>query len=187
MTEENIVQTQFGPLPVDDWTMKQWAKYGWPDDDTLRQMVANGTIEALKPDVPPLLDPPLTLVRAVQTSVACPSQWDAWDADGNYYYLRYRSAYGRIERYETRGAFYDEELNRLGETIADFEYGHPLDGCIELAEFCELTGVTLAADADVTDFNQYLAKAILDALAEVDPEGAAEIRAKLAEDGEVEL
>ena len=26
----------------------------------------------------------------VRTCSACPSQWDMWDKDGNYYYVRYR-------------------------------------------------------------------------------------------------
>lgn len=30
------------------------------------------------------------LVRVIETCSACPSQWDAWDADGVYYYIRYR-------------------------------------------------------------------------------------------------
>lgn len=185
MNEDTTVQTKFGPLPVDEWMLNWWNQHGWPDDDTLRQMVANGAIEVLKPDVLPVLDPPLTLVRAVQTSIACPSQWDAWDAEGNYYYLRYRSGCGSIDRLWDLQVHFEsyedsetgeERYRRAGEQIASFEYGHPLDGCIELAEFCELTGVKLAEDADVTGFGRYLAEAMVDALSEVDPEGAAAIR-----------
>ncbi len=32
----------------------------------------------------------VTITRLVQTCEACPSQWDGWDAEGNYYYFRYR-------------------------------------------------------------------------------------------------
>lgn len=35
--------------------------------------------------------------RTVQTCLCFPSQWNAWDADGQYYYLRYRSGRGTIE------------------------------------------------------------------------------------------
>src|SRR5437870_4567412 len=118
MDKENVLQTKFGPLPVGEDVLRLWNSCGWPDDDTLRRMVANATVDALNPDFLPVLAPPLTLVRAVQISVACPAQWDAWDAEGNYYYLRYRSGCGRIERYETQGQFWDEESNRIGTTIA---------------------------------------------------------------------
>lgn len=37
------------------------------------------------------------LVRVVQTGSACPSQWDAWTAGGQYLYLRYRHGEGRVE------------------------------------------------------------------------------------------
>ena len=61
----------------------------------------------------------VTLVRAVQTCVACPSQWDAWDADGNYYYLRYRSGHGSVRRYRTEN-WTDSTDDEFIETIADF-------------------------------------------------------------------
>lgn len=38
----------------------------------------------------------VTLTRWVNTCEACPSQWDAWDAEGNYYYIRYRHGWGNI-------------------------------------------------------------------------------------------
>ena len=85
----------------------------------------------------------ITLVRAVQTCTACPSQWDAWDADGNYYYLRYRSGHGQIRQYRTENWSGTTEEEFMGE-IADFTYGHPLDGSIGLAQFAHLAGVTLA-------------------------------------------
>ncbi|MGQ4434063.1 hypothetical protein [Streptomyces sp. SAS_260] len=37
------------------------------------------------------------LVRVVQTCSAYPSQWDAWTADGQYLYLRYRHGEGCVE------------------------------------------------------------------------------------------
>ena len=40
----------------------------------------------------------VTLVRIIQTCAAMPSQWDAWDLDGNYWYLRYRFSRGTAER-----------------------------------------------------------------------------------------
>jgi hypothetical protein len=32
----------------------------------------------------------ITIVRAERTCTACPSQWDMWDDEGNYIYVRYR-------------------------------------------------------------------------------------------------
>lgn len=97
----------------------------------------------------------VTLVRAVQTCMACPAQWDAWDADGNYYYLRYRCGHGEIRRYRTEN-WHDSDTDEYVETIASFEYGHPLDGSIGLTEFAHLAGVTLASGLAHTGFGDYL-------------------------------
>ena len=40
------------------------------------------------------MDLPVAVVRVVRTCRACPSQWDAWTAQGVYVYVRYRS--GRL-------------------------------------------------------------------------------------------
>jgi hypothetical protein len=37
------------------------------------------------------------LMRVVQACPAYPSQWDAWTADGQYLYLRYRHGEGCVE------------------------------------------------------------------------------------------
>lgn len=73
----------------------------------------------------------IILVRAVQTCHACPSQWDAWDADGRYWYLRYRSGRGTMAR------------DYLSDTLS-FDTGDGLDGVINLGEFIERIGVTWA-------------------------------------------
>jgi len=97
----------------------------------------------------------ITLVRAVQTCMACPSQWDAWDADGNYYYLRYRSGHGSIRRYRTENWPDSIESEFIAE-VADFTYGHPLDGHITLEEFAYLAGVTLAPGLMHTGYGDHL-------------------------------
>lgn len=71
------------------------------------------------------------LVRAVQTCTACPSQWDAWDADGRYWYLRFRSGRGSMGR------------DYVTDTLS-FDTGDGISGSISLEDFCELIGVTLA-------------------------------------------
>lgn len=110
----------------------------------------------------------ITISRAVQTSIACPSQWDAWDADGNYYYLRYRHGWGRIERYPGGPNFWerlDEEPETIGHFEDDIPDGEP-DGFITLEEFAERAGVQLCPNLDHKNFNEYLADALKTTLQE---------------------
>jgi len=88
----------------------------------------------------------ITLARAVRTCIACPSQWDAWDAAGNYYYLRYRHGHGSVRSYPSA------EWTGPGVMVAEFAYGDHLDGSMDLGEFAEHAGLALApgvaAEAD---------------------------------------
>lgn len=79
----------------------------------------------------------IIIVRAMQTCAACPSQWDAWDADGRYWYLRFRHGRGTMGRTYT--------ADQLSFTVSYEETG--LDGAISLEEFAECIGVTLALGA----------------------------------------
>jgi hypothetical protein len=97
----------------------------------------------------------ITLVRVVQTCIACPSQWDGWDEDGNYYYLRYRSGHGSVRRYRTAN-WADSDDDEYVETISEFDYGHPLGGCIDLAGFARLAGIALAPGLMHTGYGDYL-------------------------------
>lgn len=100
----------------------------------------------------------ITIVRTVQTSIACPSQWDAWDADGNYYYLRYRHGCGAVRQYRDENwtdRTYEEAVGD-GRTVASFEHGDPLDGTISLPEFAELAGIMLAENLAETGFGDYV-------------------------------
>jgi hypothetical protein len=78
----------------------------------------------------------IILVRAEQTCAACPSQWDAWDMDGHYWYLRFRHGRGTMGR--------DYTADPLSFTVSYEETG--LDGEIGLEEFCERIGVTYAPE-----------------------------------------
>lgn len=80
----------------------------------------------------------MRIVKAVQTCWACPSQWDAWTDTGEYVYLRYRYGYGYAKTYEN-----GYEDTGMGTVVAGFEFGHPLDGFIELKDFCRLAGIEL--------------------------------------------
>lgn len=89
----------------------------------------------------------LELVRVVQTCWACPSQWDAWDADGQTYYMRYRSGVGTVEAVPTPTTT-AESLNDA-RLVAKFEHGDRMAGFLELDEFCQLAGIGLALGAEV--------------------------------------
>ena len=82
-----------------------------------------------------------TIVRAVQTCQACPSQWDAWNEDGQYLYLRYRGGIGTVEVRDSPD--YKTWDARKPPEIA-FQHGDGLDGVITLEEFAEHALLTLA-------------------------------------------
>lgn len=86
----------------------------------------------------------ITLVRAEQTCYGCPSQWDAWDADGNVYYLRYRWGGGRMDlkaRMTEDGLLW---LDDRAPTVAAFQVPEdPMGGVISLEEFAQRAGIAL--------------------------------------------
>lgn len=95
--------------------------------------------------------PLLTIVRAIQTCAALPSQWDAWTASGQYLYLRYRHGRGTVDTYDNPDSDTWEDLPEGA--LARFGVGwqeHSYDGEIELAEFCAQAGLILAADAEIS-------------------------------------
>ncbi len=101
------------------------------------------------------MNPPrYTIVRVVQTSFACPSQWDAWTDTGQYLYLRYRHGIGTVE------AFDDPDLltGANNGPLIEFTHGNNLDGVIDLEQFVALAGLTLSegADTDETLFTPWL-------------------------------
>lgn len=93
----------------------------------------------------------ITITRAVQTSGACPSQWDAWDAEGNYYYLRFRHGHGSVQAMKAPG-----EGDYRSEPVASFTDDDPLNGSIELDEFAERAGIALSPTLGLKSYGQYL-------------------------------
>jgi hypothetical protein len=90
--------------------------------------------------VPTVADRPV-IVRAEQTCFACPAQWDAWDADGSQYYLRYRHSFGSAERVRRgEGEWLDGDRR---ETVGEFETDEDDGGVISLEKFCERAGLEL--------------------------------------------
>lgn len=82
-----------------------------------------------------------TIVKATQTSYACPSQWDAWDHSGQYWYLRFRGGHGTATAYDGPN-FYTTSGWR--EPTFEFRDDDPLAGSIDLAAFCDRAGLDLA-------------------------------------------
>ena len=103
---------------------------------------ARGLIELALIDEGGQPAPKITLVRAEQTCFGCPSQWDAWDAEGSQYYLRFRHGHGTVHVRGRMTEFGMEWLDR-GEEIASFSTDDPYDGIINLPEFAERAGITL--------------------------------------------
>ena len=88
------------------------------------------------------------LAHVIETCCACPSQWNAWTADGQYLYLRYRSGIGTVDTYEdsdpdTWTTFPDGAITR-------FDTGDRLDGDMELEDFLEAAGLQLDEFATVS-------------------------------------
>lgn len=90
----------------------------------------------------------ITLAKVVQTCPSLPSQWNAWDADGRYYYLRFRSGRGTVDTYDTD----DHETWTIAPDggVSHFEHGGDGDSHITLTDFLTAAGLELAADAEVS-------------------------------------
>lgn len=83
--------------------------------------------------------PTYTVVKAIQTCWACPSQWDAWTDTGQYLYLRYRGGRGTVSTGGDDG---------MSEVVASFCHGDSLEGSITLEKFAELARLELALRGD---------------------------------------
>lgn len=97
----------------------------------------------------------MRIVKATQTSFACPSQWDAYDSDGNYWYLRYRYGAGEAVQLSSPDWKFDEREN--AERRLTFKGDHPLDGVISLEEFAQRAGFELADDVDTRSYGEFVA------------------------------
>jgi hypothetical protein len=110
------------------------------------------------------------LTRVVQTSMACPAQWDAWDADGNYYYLRFRHGCGEMRQYtdqdwvdaplkedvdETQPGWIIHSNTKFIRTVATFEMEDEF-GVDTIEQFASAAGIELAPDIYKTDFGDHL-------------------------------
>ncbi|MEV2254481.1 hypothetical protein AB0I94_28535 [Streptomyces sp. NPDC050147] len=92
------------------------------------------------------------LMRVVQTCSASPSQWDAWTADGQYLYLRYRHGGGCVEWHPGSGDDDDTpdswNKGRSG-LLVEWDDGTG-SGAISLEDFLATAGLALAPGASVS-------------------------------------
>lgn len=79
----------------------------------------------------------VTLIRLEQTCWACPSQWDAWDSEGGYYYIRFR--WGFLSVSKGSSDTWDDHEEVYGRQISD-----DLDGVLTTEEMLAKTGMTLS-------------------------------------------
>jgi hypothetical protein len=114
----------------------------------------------------------ILIVRAVQTSTACPSQWDLWDDKDRYYYARFRHGCGELRQYKTPNWVDAPTVENVDKTkpgwrmrsnsdyirtIADFESGGSWDGFIELEDFiAHIDGVKLSENLLRTGYSEHL-------------------------------
>lgn len=92
------------------------------------------------------------LTRVVQTCSAYPSQWDAWTADGQYLYLRYRHGEGCVEWHPgpEDDADMSESWNEgLSGLLVEWDDGSG-NGVICLEDFLAAAGLVLAPGALVS-------------------------------------
>lgn len=96
------------------------------------------------------------IIKAVRTSIACPSQWDATTASGAYLYLRFRHGYGSVHAWKDRETEAADKNWEPSETIlATFDTSDGLDGYIELDDFLERAGLVMVLDAERVSYGQH--------------------------------
>lgn len=115
----------------------------------------------------------VTIVKAVQTSMFCPSQWDAWDEAGQYYYLRFRHGYGSIRREPSPDTDTWHGPGPGSDLVSSFEDEDQWAGVIELDEFCRRAGVGLEL-TEYKNFGEHLREQLADVFAETKAEKAKE-------------
>lgn len=113
------------------------------------------------------------IVRAVQTCAGLPSQWDAWDEAGQYYYLRFRHGYGSVRREPSPDTDTWHGPGPGSDLVASFEDEDPWAGIIDLDEFCQRAGIELELTA-YQNFAEHLAEGLEKALADLKAEGGKE-------------
>lgn len=85
----------------------------------------------------------VVLTQIEMTCNGCPSQWEATDAEGNDYYVRFRWGCLRVVRNGVCGPPIDE-----GEVIYNEQVSDEYDGIMDTPTMLEHTGMTVAVGRD---------------------------------------
>ena len=98
----------------------------------------------------------ITLVKVRLTCPSVPSQWDAWDAEGRYFYLRYRFGRATVDQFPSSDVESWPTTYLGGVAAWEHEDRFPdprgcFHGWMSLREFCEHTGLQLADGADIRE------------------------------------
>jgi hypothetical protein len=103
---------------------------------------------------------PIRIIRAVQTAMMLPSQWDLWDTNDNYYYARFEEGHGTLRQYQDDdwvGAPWKTDIDETQPgwaaaantkficTVATFDTDE-WDMFIPLQDFAVLIGIELTPD-----------------------------------------
>lgn len=117
---------------------------------------------------------PIGIVRAVCTSIAAPSQWDAWDGEGNYYYLRFRHGVGQVVHYSDENWCDRDDPSEAwppseDQLIAWFEIEDEDVPLLTLQEFAQHAGLYLIEEVETKGYWQNIRERLLDGF-EGDPE-----------------
>lgn len=93
----------------------------------------------------------IKLAKVVRTCSGCPDQWDAWDTEGRYYYLRHRHQRGTVEPQPSPDTDTWAMPPGSAELIAwtDHHIGISLDEFLENADLHYPPGIMLAPGATV--------------------------------------
>jgi hypothetical protein len=78
----------------------------------------------------------------VQTCIACPSQWDMWDEDGKYYYVRYRWSTLRVDKADSEEDWMSLKKQTIFSMVRDENHGGYME-YDELREILEANGFIL--------------------------------------------
>lgn len=98
------------------------------------------------------------LVRVVETCRPRPvlagtrCQWDAWDAQGNFFLLTYMNGIGTARALKGNDSW-GQDKNDC-DLVAHFETGHPDEPELHLDEFCRRAEIRLAASAFIVTLEQ---------------------------------
>ena len=85
----------------------------------------------------------ITITQIARTCNACPSQWEGYDAEGNYYYFRYRGGHLRVDAIPNQEDWVSPIQERFGgersseqQTIFSEQIGDGFDGFMTLEKLC---------------------------------------------------